>query len=89
MTIPPDALSHIVEKMTLINARLDAQATEVVALRHRDEQHDAPRRVQATSPVVLPLHHHTYTSVSARPHRPRNLLLPSPTINTHEVACRL
>jgi hypothetical protein len=38
----PDALSLVLEQMALINARLDAHATKITALRHRDAMRDAP-----------------------------------------------
>jgi hypothetical protein len=39
---PPDALSLVLEKMPIITARLDAQAIETAAMRHRDALRDTP-----------------------------------------------
>jgi hypothetical protein len=37
--------------MVLINARLDAQASDGDAHRHHDAQHDTPRDIPPTTPI--------------------------------------
>jgi hypothetical protein len=43
---PLDPLALVLDQMALINASLDAQATETAAQRHRDAQRDTPRTDQ-------------------------------------------
>jgi hypothetical protein len=51
LAFSPNALALVLEQMALINARLDAQASNVDAHRHRDAQRDTPRDVQPTTPI--------------------------------------
>jgi hypothetical protein len=86
--LPPDAIAFVLEQIALINAHLDAQATEIVAQRQRDAQCDSPRPIQTTTSVKLPLHHHTHSSVTTIPPPHHTSLLATLTTNTHLVANR-
>jgi hypothetical protein len=64
---PPDAIALVLEQMALINARMDVEATEIVAQRQGDAQRDNPRPVQAPTRVEFPPQHHPRHSVTTTP----------------------